>query len=675
MATYNTTVANLRSLMDSAPVNTADTPHIINLSDGITTETNYNNLVNGISGNNNKYIELNIPSFTYTFNRETIFREQAKLVRIKILNFTGATSIQGIFENCNNLKSVNLSGLNNVTNMNFPISTSVTSAIESVTLSGSGTCTADNFLYGGDNYRYPNLTTVSLTGFTITSPQRMFARCTNLTNVNFTNVTISGDVSYMFDGCTSLTEIDTSSFTNVTNASFMFRGCTSLTDIDATSFTRLINGYRMFAGCTSLLEIDTSAFTNVTYAVGMFVSCTGLIEIDTSPFTKVTSAGDYSYIYNSGMFEGCSGLTEIDTTSFINVIDASRMFKGCTGLTEMDLSSMTSIIYAKELFGDCSDLENVILPDLALATEASEMFKNCTSLEEIHGWSIPLTATMTDCFSGCSSLQAIYVPEVLPQESTWHAWEMSKDTANTQTVAKVYNLDGTSVSVNVPSTGTYSTKVTDKVDELLFASAAGTITSAMIQKMLQIKAPITGSESVLDPTKDNFVLWAKNQQEIKTNIVTNTVEANNPLPPSSAAVHAAIAQMGLLMYPVGSIYMSVSPTNPTNFFGGTWQRLPDGVFIRNAGGDAGAVNTIQSEGLPNIKANIYGAWGSKNDFLADEGFSISAPIWTSTGRTGSGWELSQRNITLNARNSNTIYGSSSHVTPYNLAVYMWRRIS
>ena len=36
------------------------------------------------------------------------------------------------------------------------------------------------------------------------------------------------------------------------------------------------------------------------------------------------------------------------------------------------------------------------------------------------------------------------------------------------------------------------------------------------------------------------------------------------------------------VYPVGSIYMSVNSTNPTNIFGGTWEQLKD-RFLLGAG--------------------------------------------------------------------------------------------
>lgn len=339
----------------------------------------------------------------------------------------------------------------------------------------------------------------------------------------------------------------------------------------------------MFQGCTSLIAADVS-LCKIGASNAMFRFCNNL---------KSVKIGSISLtIYGSGnyMFQGCSSLTEIiGIRNSSPITPCLNMFKDCSSLKEINLSDF-KVSATESMFEGCSSLETVVLGEQTGVTTAVKMFKDCTSLEEIHGWSIPLTATMTDCFKNCDSLQAIYVPEVAPQEeSTWHAWEMSKDTANSQTVAKVYNLDGTSVSVNVPSTGTYSTKVTDKVDELLFASSAGTITSAMIQKMLQIKAPITGRESVLDPTKDNFVLWAKNQQEIKTNIVTNAVEANNPLPPSSAAVHAAIGNTvgnDSLLSNLTQIVSNTYILYPTNYRKYTMPKTGIATLImqRNTGG-------------------------------------------------------------------------------------------
>ena len=50
------------------------------------------------------------------------------------------------------------------------------------------------------------------------------------------------------------------------------------------------------------------------------------------------------------------------------------------------------------------------------------------------------------------------------------------------------------------------------------------------------------------------------------------------------------------VYPVGSIYISVNDTNPGTLFGGTWERIQDGRFLRASGsvtstGTTGGANT------------------------------------------------------------------------------------
>ena len=200
---------------------------------------------------------------------------------------------------------------------------------------------------------------------------------------------------------------------------------------------------------------------------------------------------------------------------------------------------MTSVTGVYQMFDKCSALKTITLPYSPSVSNANYMFRDCTSLEEIHGWSIPLTARMNYCFENCSSLQAIYVPEVVPQESTWHAWDIKKDTANTRSDVTIYGTSGIPVTAQIPSGGTYTLEVTGMTDELLFSSTKA-ITSAHIQKMMQTQTPITGNTDALDPTKDNFVMLAKDRTAAKTNVTTDVVEAGNLLPPTSAAVHAAI---------------------------------------------------------------------------------------------------------------------------------------
>ena len=350
-------------------------------------------------------------------------------------------------------------------------------------------------------------------------------------------------------GAEAATVLDT-----LTTANHLFDSCPSLTSVDVSAMTAVTNAGYMFAYCSSITSVDVSAMTAVTNAVGMFRSCQSLTSVDVSAMTAVTSAGY--------MFHNCPSLTSVDVSAMTAVTNAVGMFYDCLSLTSVDVSAMTAVTHTGYMFRNCQSLTSVDVSAMTAVTSAVEMFRNCQSLEEIHGWSVPLTATITNCFYNCPSLRAIYVPEVAPQESDWHAWDIKKDTANSRTDVTIYGVAGTPVTTQIPSAGTYTIEVDGKTDELLL-SATSAITPTHIQKMLQTKAPITGNANALDPTKDNFVMLAKDRTAAKTNITTDVVEAGNLLPPTSAAVHAAIG--ALIPIPTGTVLPYGGTTAPAGF--------------------------------------------------------------------------------------------------------------
>lgn len=98
------------------------------------------------------------------------------------------------------------------------------------------------------------------------------------------------------------------------------------------------------------------------------------------------------------------------------------------------------------------------------------------------------------------------------------------------------------------------------------------------------------------------------------------------------------------IYPVGSIYMSINSTNPTNLFGGTWEQIKDtfllacGTTYSNGTTGGSATKTITQSNLPDRTmarlsvTNKYGCAcnssmsGWSNICLADAGVSNSQPM-------------------------------------------------
>ena len=117
-----------------------------------------------------------------------------------------------------------------------------------------------------------------------------------------------------------------------------------------------------------------------------------------------------------------------------------------------------------------------------------------------------------------------------------------------------------------------------------------------------------------------------------------------------------------MIYPVGSIYMSVNSTNPGTLFGGTWERIQDTFLLASgtsytAGTTGGeATHTLTIDEMPSHGHNIAGFAGVQAKSSSGYVFDFNGPgYWTNS------YAISQG-------------GSKAHnnMPPY-LAVYVWKR--
>ncbi len=136
------------------------------------------------------------------------------------------------------------------------------------------------------------------------------------------------------------------------------------------------------------------------------------------------------------------------------------------------------------------------------------------------------------------------------------------------------------------------------------------------------------------------------------------------------------------IYPVGSIYMSVSNTNPSTLFGGTWEQIKD-CFLLSAGNTytAGSVGgeaqvTLKVSEMPkhthtqnphghpqhpDTWMNVDNPWVPKSGYYyAHSGNGVSNNYWTGS---------------VTATNNNTGGDSPHNNMPPYLAVYVWKRVS
>ena len=149
-----------------------------------------------------------------------------------------------------------------------------------------------------------------------------------------------------------------------------------------------------------------------------------------------------------------------------------------------------------------------------------------------------------------------------------------------------------------------------------------------------------------------------------------------------------VSQFVEMIYPVGSIYMSVSATSPASLFGGTWVQLTDRFLIgagnsysANDTGGASSVNITPSGNNSGTALNINQMPPHSHDFVLNIQHSDGTTTTAESLKTGiQGGGRARYNGTTSSigggqTHTHTFVGKTQTVStmpPY-LAVYMWKR--
>ena len=146
-------------------------------------------------------------------------------------------------------------------------------------------------------------------------------------------------------------------------------------------------------------------------------------------------------------------------------------------------------------------------------------------------------------------------------------------------------------------------------------------------------------------------------------------ELKNGIGPDAYAIYqqvlAAVVERD---HPVGSLYISETPTSPAELYGGTWERI-ENCTIWGASDTHPAGTTVEA-GLPNIKA-AFG--GTQVDDVGPATGAIYTVINYNVFQEGTGY--SKISLRFDASRSNPIYGASNTVQPPAYCTYIWRRVA
>lgn len=162
-----------------------------------------------------------------------------------------------------------------------------------------------------------NLETLDLSHFNtekVTTMAQMFYGCTKLHDLNISSFKTENVTSMygMFDGCSSLNTLDLSHFNTryvrTDGMNYMFNGCSSLSSLDVSNFTTDKNSMQLdglFKGCSSLQTLDLSSFSTggASSVTDMFDGCSALRTIYVSDLFKFNNS-----VSSSNMFRNCENL-------------------------------------------------------------------------------------------------------------------------------------------------------------------------------------------------------------------------------------------------------------------------------------------------------------------------------------------------------------------------------
>lgn len=130
--------------------------------------------------------------------------------------------------------------------------------------------------------------------------------------------------------------------------------------------------------------------------------------------------------------------------------------------------------------------------------------------------------------------------------------------------------------------------------------------------------------------------------------------------------HKKIENIANILYPVGSIYMSVNPTNPSELFGGTWEawgsgRVPVGVDTTQE-----EFETVQKAGGEKTHTLTIGEMPAHNHGL-NFANNIGPYASPASGDGGASWGNSTNTVSNTGGNK-----PHNNLQPY-ITCYMWLR--
>lgn len=285
-------------------------------------------------------------------------------------------------------------------------------------------------------------------GFQITSLENAFMNCTELTDIDLSDLNLDFCTSFKrcFSGCTSLRTVTFGHqcTMNVKDMSDMFYNCKSLINIDTGGNAKnqldwntknVIDFSNMFCNCESLTDLQLDSFdtSSAMRTCKMFMNCKRLSELKVGHF-KLNNCSDASFMFAGcqefkyldmenfsfhdgcmlrNMFYQCETLQYINLSKWrMNVQDISSMFENCRCLETLDFSNVniSKCFDLSNMLTDCESLISLKVPP-GLVNSGTSMVRicsNCSSLPSIDIRS-QYASDVREMYRNCKSMKEIKI--------------------------------------------------------------------------------------------------------------------------------------------------------------------------------------------------------------------------------------------------------------------------
>ena len=351
-----------------------------------------------------------------------LFSSSDSLRKVKI-DCSGVTNTTSMFQNCHNLREVDITNLNSSTTM------------------------ASMF-----NNCYSLNTLPTINAASCSNMSSMFANCYNLQEspilINTSNVTTT---TSMFSGCVSLNKVNAFTSSSVTDMSSMFQSCYLLQTIPLFDTRWVTNFSLMFYGggsrpmlLQSIPQLNTASASNMSY---MFYDCKFLVS---DKRTRGLPLLDTSRVTNmSYMFYNCYRIKTIPEFNTRWVTNFQYTFYACWQLSEVPLLNTASASNMNYMFYNCRVLQTVPLFNTQNVTTFIRMFQACYELKEVPNFNMATASDvsyMFDCVSGDTPLGSLYTIPNFNFSSTITSINMQNFISGQQNLAFVPQLNTSRVT-------------------------------------------------------------------------------------------------------------------------------------------------------------------------------------------------------------------------------------